>query len=59
MNMKNTIILYNGKIFTSAATQLYVQALASKGNKILRIGSRTGGAGIKSPGAERSCKDSV
>ncbi len=33
------IILYNGKIFTSDTTQLYVQALAIKGNKILRIGS--------------------
>jgi predicted amidohydrolase YtcJ len=33
------IILTNGKIFTSDTTQLYVQALAIKGNKILAVGS--------------------
>src|SRR4029079_14392160 len=33
------IILTNGKIFTSDTTQLYVQALAIKGNKILAAGS--------------------
>jgi predicted amidohydrolase YtcJ len=35
------IILVNGKIFTSDTAQLYVQALAIKGNKILAIGSNT------------------
>ena len=29
------IVLTNGKIFTSDTVQLYVQALAIKGNKIL------------------------
>jgi predicted amidohydrolase YtcJ len=33
------LILSNGKIFTSDAKQLYVQALAIKGNKILATGS--------------------
>jgi predicted amidohydrolase YtcJ len=33
------IILTNGKIFTSDTTQLYVHALAIKGNKILATGS--------------------
>ena len=33
------IILTNGKIFTSDTSQLYVQALAIKGNKILAIGN--------------------
>jgi predicted amidohydrolase YtcJ len=33
------IILTNGKIFTSDSTQLYVQALAIKGNKIIAAGS--------------------
>ncbi len=33
------IILFNGKIFTSDTTQLYVQALAIKGNKIIAVGS--------------------
>ena len=32
------LILTNGKIFTSDTTQLYVQALAIKGNKILAVG---------------------
>ncbi len=35
------IILTNGKIFTSDAKQLYVQALAIKGNRILASGSNT------------------
>ena len=35
------IILYNGKIFTSDSKQLYVQALAIKGNKILAAGTNT------------------
>jgi predicted amidohydrolase YtcJ len=33
------LILTNGKIFTSDTKQLYVQALAIKGNKILATGS--------------------
>ena len=33
------IILTNGKIFTSDTFQLFVQALAIKGNKILNVGS--------------------
>ncbi len=33
------IIFTNGKIFTSDSAQLYVQALAIKGNKILSVGS--------------------
>ncbi|MDB5279732.1 MAG: amidohydrolase, partial [Ferruginibacter sp.] len=33
------IIFTNGKIFTSDTNQLYVQALAIKGNKILSVGS--------------------
>lgn len=33
------IILTNGKIFTSDTAQLYVQALAIKGNKIIAVGS--------------------
>ena len=33
------IILTNGKIFTSDSTQLYVQALSIKGNKIIASGS--------------------
>ena len=33
------IILTNGKIFTSNAAQLYVQALAIKNNKILAVGN--------------------
>jgi predicted amidohydrolase YtcJ len=33
------IILTNGKIFTSDTTQLYVQAIAIKGNKILAVGT--------------------
>ena len=33
------IILANGKIFTSDTNQLYVEALAIKGNKILAVGS--------------------
>ena len=33
------IILINGKIFTSDTSQLFVQALAIKGNKILSVGS--------------------
>src|SRR5438128_2036656 len=33
------IILTNGKIFTSDAKQVYAQALAIKGNKILAVGS--------------------
>ena len=32
------IILFNGKIFTSDTTQIYVHALAIKGNKILSVG---------------------
>ena len=35
------IVLTNGKIFTSDTVQLYVQALAIKGNKILAAGSNT------------------
>lgn len=33
------LILINGKIFTSDTTQLYVQALAVEGNKIIAVGS--------------------
>ena len=33
------IIFTNGKIFTSDTTKLYVQALAIKGNKILKVGT--------------------
>ncbi len=33
------IILTNGKVFTSDSSQLYVQALAIKNNKILAIGT--------------------
>lgn len=33
------LVLFNGKIFTSDKTQLFVQALAIKGNKILSVGS--------------------
>ncbi|MGZ8549612.1 MAG: amidohydrolase [Chitinophagaceae bacterium] len=33
------IILTNGKIFTADSSQLYAQALAIKGNKILAVGS--------------------
>lgn len=33
------IIFTNGKIFTSDTTQLYVQALAIKGNRILAVGT--------------------
>ena len=33
------VILTNGKIFTSDSNQLYVQALAIKGNKIIAVGS--------------------
>lgn len=33
------IILTNGKIFTSDASQLFVQALAIKGNKIMAVGT--------------------
>jgi predicted amidohydrolase YtcJ len=36
---KADLILTNGKIFTSDTTQLYVEALAIKGNKILAVGS--------------------
>lgn len=35
------LILVNGKIFTSDPSNLYVQALAIKGNKILAVGSNT------------------
>jgi predicted amidohydrolase YtcJ len=35
------IILVNGKIFTADTTQLYVQALAIKGNRILTVGSNS------------------
>ncbi len=31
------VILINGKVFTSDTGQLYVQALAIKGNKILAV----------------------
>ena len=33
------LILTNGKIFTSETSQLYVEALAIKGNKIMAVGS--------------------
>ena len=33
------LILINGKIFTSDTSQLFVQALAIKGNKIMAVGS--------------------
>ncbi len=33
------LILTNGKVFTSDSSQLYVQALAIKGNRILEVGS--------------------
>ncbi len=36
---KADIILFDGKIFTSDSTQLYAQALAIKGNKILAVGT--------------------
>jgi predicted amidohydrolase YtcJ len=35
------LILTNGKIFTSDTAQVYVEALAIKGNKILAVGSNT------------------
>lgn len=35
------IILFNGKIFTSDSKQLYAQALAIKGNRILAVGANT------------------
>lgn len=35
------MVLLNGKIFTSDTNQLYAQALAIKGNKILAVGSNT------------------
>lgn len=35
------LILTNGKIFTSDSAQLYVQALAIKGNKILAVGKNS------------------
>ena len=35
------LILLNGKIFTSDTSQIFVQALAIKGNKIVSVGSNT------------------
>ena len=44
-SMSNTqsadIILINGKIFTSDTNQLYVEALAIKGNRVLSVGTNT------------------
>ena len=37
------IILFNGKIFTSDEKNLYVAALAIKGNSILAIGTNESG----------------
>jgi predicted amidohydrolase YtcJ len=38
---KADIILFNGKIFTSDTSDLYVEALAIKGNKILSVGTNS------------------
>jgi predicted amidohydrolase YtcJ len=47
------LILTNGKIFTSDTSQLFVQALAIKGNKIMAVGSSTAISKLATPTTKR------
>lgn len=50
---KADIILTNGKIFTADSKQLYVQALAIRGNKILAVGTNKAIEELASPTTKR------
>ncbi len=50
---KADIILFNGKIFTSDTSNLYVEALAIKGNKILAVGKNGSVEKLAAPGTQK------